>query len=86
LDRHIVHEPEVIEDIELPAWHKTLVDIQAKLINKVQKLLQAERHCQELPKGKTTIKFPNGFFVVVKYLTGSNNRPPTKLHTPKGSV
>ena len=84
LDRHIVHEPEVIEDIELPAWHKTLVDIQAKLINKVQKLLQAvaERHCQEHPKGDTPIEFPNGSFVVVKYLTGANNRPPTKLHTP----
>ena len=84
LDRHIVHEPAVMEDIELPTWHRNLVVIQAKLINKVQKILQAvaERHCRNNPTGKTTAEFPNGSFVVVKYLTGSNNRPPTKLHTP----
>ena len=73
MDRHIVHEPEVMEDIELPTWHKNLVTIQARLINKVQKLLQAvaERHCQEPPKGNTATEIPNGSFVVVKYLTGS---------------
>lgn len=50
----------------------------------VQKLLKAvdERHCQNNPVGEPAKEFPNGSFVTVKYLTGANNRPPTKLHTP----
>ena len=84
LDRHIVHEPVVMEDIELPTWHRNLVVIQAQLIKKVQELLKAveEKHCQDNPTGKISAEFPNGSFVVIKYLSGSNNRPPTKLHTP----
>ena len=84
LDRHIVHEPIAMETIELPEWHKNLVKVQAQLIDKVQKLLKAaeEQHCQNNPVGQPVAEFPNGSFVTVKYLTGANNRPPTKLHTP----
>ena len=84
LDRHIVHEPIAMETIELPEWHKNLVKVQAQLIDKVQKLLKAaeEQHCKNNPVGQPVAEFPNGSFVTVKYLTGANNRPPTKLHTP----
>ena len=84
LDRHIVHEPANMDNIELPAWHQTLVDKQAMLIDKVQKLLKsvADKHCQDNPVKDPLPDFPNGSFVTVKYLSGVNNRPPTKLHTP----
>ena len=84
LDRHIVHDPEVETEIHLPAWHQKLVDKQAILIDKVQRLLKtvALKHCQEGPVRQPLPEFPNGSFVTVKYLTGANNRPPTKLHTP----
>ena len=84
LDRHIVHEPSPMEEIQLPAWHQKLVDMQAKIILKVQTLLQKaeEEHCKDNPSEDEITKFPNGSFVLVKYLSGTNNRPPTKLHTP----
>ena len=84
LDRHIVHEPSPLEEIELPAWHQTLVDMQAKLILKVQELLQKAEadHCRNNPPKEDVTQFPKGSFVLVKYLSGTNNRPPTKLHTP----
>ena len=84
LDRHIVHEPATMQDIELPAWHANLVAKQAQLIMKVQNLLQEveKQHCEKNPTEGPKTDFPNGSFVVVKYLSGTNNRPPTKLHTP----
>ena len=84
LDRHIVHDPKVLDDIELPEWHQILVNKQALIIDKVQKLLiaVAEEHCQNNPIKDPIPDFPNGSFVTVKYLSGENNRPPTKLHTP----
>ena len=84
LDRHIVHEPVELEDIALPDWHKNLVKVQAKLITKVQSLLAAVEnlHCEKNPKNGPVTEFPNGSYVTVKYLSGTNNRPPTKLHTP----
>ena len=86
LDQHIIHDPPAFEDVELPAWHRKLVDMQETLITRVQEVLKkaAEEHCRD--KGKVpetqTPQFPNGSFVTVKYLSGTNNRPPTKLHTP----
>jgi hypothetical protein len=73
-----------MEDIELPEWHQKMVDMQAKLIHKVQNLLQkvAAEHCKNNPPEEDVKQFPNGSFVLVKYLSGTNNRPPTKLHTP----
>ena len=84
LDRHILHAPSPMEEIELPEWHQELVDIQAKLILKVQEMLHkvAIAHCENNPREEDKLQYPNGSFVVVKYLSGNNNRPPTKLHTP----
>ena len=84
LDRHIVHEPSPMEEIELPAWHQKMVSMQEKLISKVQALLQkvADEHCKDNPAEEEVTKFPNGSFVVIKYLANQGNRAPTKLHTP----
>ena len=84
LDRHTVHAPSPTGEIELLPWHQNLVTMQEKLIIKVQKLFQkvADEHGKNNPKEDDKTKFPNGSFAVVKYLSGTNNRPPTKLDTP----
>ena len=84
LDRHIVHAPSPMAEIELLPWHQNLVKMQEKLITQVQELLQAvaDKHCENNPKEEEKVKFPNGSFVVLLYLAKENHRPPTKLDTP----
>ena len=81
LDRHIIHEPQERDVVQLPQWHKDVVEMQAVLIAGVQKLLmdvdEAHRKKRQRP-GQITSYLP-GSYVLVQHVNG-RGRPPTKTH------